>query len=127
MHKIFIHYIKTSIYYDDIHSVFGVSLQLSSNLSQTRAAAYKADLGNTETLMQMLDNPYKAFRSIHVAGTNGKGSTSHFLASILFESGIKTGLHTSPHLRDLRERIAVDGKLCSKVFVSRFWKDGKTE
>ncbi|MBQ0111819.1 MAG: bifunctional folylpolyglutamate synthase/dihydrofolate synthase [Bacteroidales bacterium] len=90
------------------------------------AAAYKADLGNTETLMQMLDNPYKAFRSIHVAGTNGKGSTSHFLASILFESGIKTGLHTSPHLRDLRERISVDGKLCSKVFVSRFlerWQD----
>jgi len=63
------------------------------------AAAYKADLDNTLALCKMLGNPEKDFKSVHIAGTNGKGSTSHFLASVFQESGYKTGLFTSPHLR----------------------------
>ena len=84
------------------------------------AAAYKADLSNTVALCQMLGNPEKEFRSIHIAGTNGKGSTSHFLASVLQESGFKTGLFTSPHLKDFRERIKINGKMISKTDVSTF-------
>jgi dihydrofolate synthase/folylpolyglutamate synthase len=84
------------------------------------AAAYKADLSNTVALCQMLGNPEKEFRSIHIAGTNGKGSTSHFLASILQETGLKTGLFTSPHLKDFRERIKINGKMISKSDVSTF-------
>lgn len=73
-------------------------------------AAYKADLENTITLDNHLGNPYRSFKSIHVAGTNGKGSTSHMLASVLQEAGYKTGLYTSPHLKDFRERIKINGK-----------------
>lgn len=83
-------------------------------------AAYKVDINNTVELMKSLGNPYLKFHSVHIAGTNGKGSTSHFIASILKESGVRTGLHTSPHLKDLRERIVVDGKMCSKQYVSGF-------
>ena len=83
-------------------------------------AAYKADLGNTEALMKVIGEPYKNFRSVHIAGTNGKGSSSHLIASILFENGIKTALHTSPHLRDMRERIMVNGQMCSKQYVTNF-------
>ncbi len=84
------------------------------------AAAYKADLSNTVALCKLLGNPEKKFRSIHIAGTNGKGSTSHFLASVLQESGLKTGLFTSPHLKDFRERIKINGKMISKTEVSAF-------
>jgi len=72
-------------------------------------AAYKADITNTVELMTHLGNPERGFRSIHIAGTNGKGSVSHFLASILHRSGLKVGLYTSPHLIDFRERIRIDG------------------
>lgn len=84
------------------------------------AAAYKADLNNTLALCKMLGNPEKDFKSIHIAGTNGKGSTSHFLASVLQESGYKTGLFTSPHLKDFRERIKVNGRMIKKSEVTAF-------
>jgi dihydrofolate synthase/folylpolyglutamate synthase len=84
------------------------------------AAAYKADLSNTIALCKILGNPEKEFKSIHIAGTNGKGSTSHFLASVLQESGFKTGLFTSPHLKDFRERIRINGKMISKQDVTAF-------
>lgn len=82
--------------------------------------AYKADLKNTEALVAYLKHPEKSFKSIHVAGTNGKGSTSHMLASVLQEAGYKVGLYTSPHLKDFRERIKVNGALISKGSVSGF-------
>jgi dihydrofolate synthase / folylpolyglutamate synthase len=90
-------------------------------------AAYKADLVNTIKLCDLLDNPQNAFRSVHVAGTNGKGSVSHMLASILQESGLNVGLYTSPHLKDFRERIRVNGKMISKKYVSRFIQQHKAE
>lgn len=74
------------------------------------AAAYKADLNNIKALSKALGNPHKTFKSIHVAGTNGKGSTSHLLSSTFQEAGLKTGLFTSPHLLDFRERIRCNGK-----------------
>ena len=73
-------------------------------------AAYKKDLSNTLKLAKKLGNPEKKFQSIHVAGTNGKGSTSHMLASVLQEEGLKVGLYTSPHLKDFRERIKINGQ-----------------
>jgi dihydrofolate synthase/folylpolyglutamate synthase len=88
--------------------------------SRVGAAAYKADLTNTIKLCGALGNPQHQFKSIHVAGTNGKGSTSHMLASILQTAGYKTGLYTSPHLVDFRERIKIDGTYCSKEFVIEF-------
>lgn len=84
------------------------------------AAAYKADLSNTISLCKVLGNPEKEFKSIHIAGTNGKGSTSHFLASVMQESGYKTGLFTSPHLKDFRERIKINGQMISKNNVTAF-------
>jgi len=84
------------------------------------AQAYKADLGNTITLCRMLGDPQHAFRSVHVTGTNGKGSVSHMLASILQSAGIRTGLYTSPHLKDFRERIRVNGKMIGKGRVTDF-------
>lgn len=83
-------------------------------------SAYKTDLTNTLELAEHLNHPEKKFKSIHVAGTNGKGSTSHMLASILQESGYKVGLYTSPHLKDFRERIKINGKKISKQFVMGF-------
>lgn len=84
------------------------------------SAAYKADLDNTIALCARLGNPEKKFRSIHVAGTNGKGSTSHLLASILQAAGLKVGLYTSPHLKDFRERIKINGAFISQAYVTEF-------
>ena len=78
------------------------------------AVALKKDLHNTIAMCNALDNPQNKFKSIHVAGTNGKGSTSHMLAAILQQAGYKTGLYTSPHLKDFRERIRINGKMASK-------------
>lgn len=88
--------------------------------SRQGAAAYKKDLHNIRALCAALGNPQDSFRSIHVAGTNGKGSVSHMLAATLQESGYKTGLYTSPHLYDFRERIRIDGKEISEDYVVRF-------
>ncbi len=84
------------------------------------ASAYKADLTNSLALAKHLNNPEKKFKSIHIAGTNGKGSTSCLLASILQEAGYKVGLYTSPHLKDYRERIKINGKMISEDFVVDF-------
>ncbi len=81
------------------------------------AAAYREDLVNTIKLCAFIGNPERRFKSIHVAGTNGKGSTSHMLAAIFQTAGYKTGLYTSPHLRDFRERIKVNGEMIHKDFV----------
>jgi len=88
--------------------------------SRIGAAAIKKDLTNTIQLCNVLGNPQKSFKSIHIAGTNGKGSTSHMLAAILQTAGYKTGLYTSPHLHDFRERIKVNGKMCEEDFVINF-------
>ena len=83
-------------------------------------AAYKADLNNTIQLLNLLDNPQNSFKSVHVAGTNGKGSVSHMLASVFQEAGYKTGLYTSPHLRDFRERIRINGEMIPEENVVQF-------
>jgi dihydrofolate synthase/folylpolyglutamate synthase len=88
--------------------------------SRIGAAAYKADLNNIQALTKELGNPEQKFRSIHIAGTNGKGSTSHMLASILQKAGFKTGLYTSPHLHDFRERIRIDGHVIPENRVIGF-------
>jgi dihydrofolate synthase / folylpolyglutamate synthase len=88
--------------------------------SRIGAAAYKKDLHNTIALCNAIDNPQNKFKSIHIAGTNGKGSTSHMLAAILQQAGYKTGLYTSPHLKDFRERIKINGEMISKDFVTDF-------
>lgn len=90
------------------------------------AAAYRADLGNTTALCNLLDNPQKKFKSIHIAGTNGKGSTSHLIASFLQSAGYKTGLYTSPHLKDFRERIRINGKKIPKAFITSFVLDNRS-
>lgn len=84
------------------------------------AAALKADLSNTLELCERLDNPQDKFKSIHIAGTNGKGSTSHMLAAILQTAGYRTGLYTSPHLKDFRERIRINGKMIPEGEVVEF-------
>lgn len=84
------------------------------------SAAYKADLNNTWAICDLLDNPQNSFKSIHIAGTNGKGSTSHMIASAFQEAGYKTGLYTSPHLKDFRERIKINGKKIQKKYVTDF-------
>ena len=84
------------------------------------AAAYKADLNNTIQLLNLLNNPQNDFKSVHVAGTNGKGSVSHMLASVFQEAGYKTGLYTSPHLRDFRERIRINGEMIPEENVVQF-------
>jgi len=84
------------------------------------ASAYKADLTNTISLCAHLGNPHQTFKTIHVAGTNGKGSTSHALASVLQAAGYKTGLYTSPHLRSFTERIRIDGEEITEEGVVEF-------
>ncbi len=88
--------------------------------SRIGAAAYKEDLHNTIALCEAIGNPQHQFRSVHIAGTNGKGSVSHMLAAILQTAGYKTGLYTSPHLKDFRERIKVNGEMISKDAVVDF-------
>lgn len=89
------------------------------------ASAYKKDLTNTLLLAEHLGNPEKSIKTVHVAGTNGKGSTSNMLASVLQEAGYKTGLYTSPHLKDFRERIRVNGEMISENFVCSFIAENK--
>lgn len=89
------------------------------------ATAYKKDLTNTLLFVNHIGNPQNDLECVHVAGTNGKGSTSHLLASVLQEAGYKVGLFTSPHLNDYRERIKINGKMISKDFVCQFINDNK--
>ena len=91
------------------------------------ASAFKKDLTNTLALCAKLDNPQNKFKSVHVAGTNGKGSTSHMLAAILQVAGYKTGLYTSPHLKDFRERIRINGTMISEEIVIDFVADRQAD
>jgi dihydrofolate synthase/folylpolyglutamate synthase len=84
------------------------------------AAAYRPDLGNIVALCEALDQPHTKFKSIHIAGTNGKGSSSHFLASVLQAAGYKVGLYTSPHVVDFRERIRINGQMMPPALVVDF-------
>ena len=88
--------------------------------SRIGAAAIRKDLTNTYSLCKELGNPHTKFKSVHIAGTNGKGSTSHMLASILQKAGYKTGLYTSPHLHDFRERIRINGVMIPEESVIDF-------
>jgi dihydrofolate synthase / folylpolyglutamate synthase len=88
--------------------------------SRIGSAAYKEDLHNTIALCNSIGNPQKNFKTIHIAGTNGKGSTSHMLAAILQSGGYKTGLYTSPHIKDFRERIRVNGQMIKEEAVVEF-------
>ncbi|MBL4656856.1 MAG: bifunctional folylpolyglutamate synthase/dihydrofolate synthase [Flavobacteriales bacterium] len=90
-------------------------------------AAYKADLQNTIDLCDALGNPQNDFRSIHIAGTNGKGSVAHMLASVLQESGLKVGLYTSPHYKDFRERVRINGEVISEEAVVSFVDSYKSD
>jgi len=92
---------------------------------QKGVSAFKGKLDNIQKLSAYLGHPERKFKSIHVAGTNGKGSSSHMLASILQEAGYKVGLYTSPHLKDFRERIRINGKPVDKKFVVDFIKKNK--
>lgn len=105
-------------YQDTVNWMFK-QLPMYQNQGKT---AFKKDLANTHLLATHLKNPQNKFKSIHVAGTNGKGSTSHMLASVLQEAGYKVGLYTSPHLKDFRERIKINGKMVSQQFVIGFIK-----
>jgi dihydrofolate synthase/folylpolyglutamate synthase len=84
------------------------------------AVAYKADLANTISLCNSIDNPERKFKSIHVAGTNGKGSSSHMIAAILQSAGYKTGLYTSPHLKEFTERIKINGVEIDQGYITGF-------
>lgn len=88
--------------------------------------AYKVDLSNIKKLAQHLKEPHHNFKTIHVAGTNGKGSVSHMLASILYESGYKVGLYTSPHLKDFRERIKINGQEIPEQDVTNFISENRS-
>ncbi|MBC5836062.1 bifunctional folylpolyglutamate synthase/dihydrofolate synthase [Flavobacterium sp. F372] len=90
------------------------------------ASAYKKDLTNTLLLVEHLNHPERNFKTIHVAGTNGKGSTSSMIASVFMEAGYKVGLYTSPHLKDFRERITINGKMISKNYVHEFVTNHKS-
>jgi len=91
------------------------------------AAAYKANLDNTNKVVELLGKPHQKLKCIHVAGTNGKGSSSHMIASVLQAAGYKTGLYTSPHLVDFRERIKINGKMISKNYIVDFVEKYKEE
>lgn len=93
---------------------------------QQGASAYKKDLTNTLLLSEHLGHPENQLRCIHVAGTNGKGSTSHLLASVLQEAGYRVGLYTSPHLKDFRERIKINGEEISEAFICDFIAENKS-
>ena len=90
------------------------------NYQKQGSKAYKPDLTNIEKICAHLGNPHIRFPVVHIAGTNGKGSTAHMLSAVLQASGFRVGLYTSPHLLDFRERIKIDGKCVSKQYVIDF-------
>lgn len=90
-------------------------------------AAYKANLDNTIAILNLLKNPHHNFKSLHIAGTNGKGSVSHYLAAIFQSAGYKCGLYTSPHLKDFRERIKINGEMIPKTKVIQYVETYKSD
>lgn len=109
-------------YQDTINWLFS---QLPMYQNQGKSA-YKTDLSNTILLANHLNNPEERFKTVHIAGTNGKGSTSHMLASVLQEAGYKVGLYTSPHLKDFRERIKINGQEIEEAYVVQFVEANKS-
>ena len=109
-------------YSETIHYLFNVT-PLFQNLG---AGAYKPGLRTTEALDEHFEHPHHRFRSIHVAGTNGKGSCSHTIAAILQAAGYKVGLFTSPHLLDFRERIRINGIMIPEQYVIDFVEKEKS-
>lgn len=110
---------KLQLHYQAVLDTMFHSLPMFQRIG---AAAYKADLSNTCRMMEALNDPHRRFKSIHVAGTNGKGSCSHLLAAIFQAAGYKTGLYTSPHLNDFRERIRINGEMIPKERVIAFYE-----
>jgi dihydrofolate synthase/folylpolyglutamate synthase len=104
----------------DYQSVINYLFSQLANYQKVGATAYKPGLDNIKNLLSNIGDPHKGLKTIHVAGTNGKGSVSHILASILIENGYKVGLFTSPHIKDFRERIKINGKLISEDIVVDF-------
>ncbi len=92
---------------------------------RTGKPAYKSGLENAIKLDNYFQHPHKKYNTIHVAGTNGKGSVCHMLAAVLQQAGYRVGLHTSPHMLDFRERIKVNGQPCSRIYVTDFLKKHK--
>lgn len=110
--------------YEEVTSwLFG---QLAS-YQQQGIKAYKPDLTNITAICNHLGQVHKGFKSIHIGGTNGKGSSSHMLASVLQEAGYKTALYTSPHLKDFRERIRINGACISEEEVISFVEENKSK
>lgn len=97
-----------------------------ANYQNQGGSAYKPGLDNINRLLSHLGNPHQSIKTVHIAGTNGKGSTAHILSSILIENGYKTGLFTSPHIKDFRERIKINGQLSKEQFVIDFVKSHQT-
>jgi len=110
------HELLTMNYQETVQYLYS-QLPLFTRVGQS---AYKANLDNTIELCRRLDNPQHKFNSVHIGGTNGKGSTSHMLAAVLQTAGYKTGLYTSPHLKDFRERIRINGQMISEQEVIDF-------
>lgn len=109
----------------DYNSVINYLFNQLANYQKVGAEAYKPGLDSITELLNELNNPHKGLKTIHLAGTNGKGSTSHILASILIENGYKVGLFTSPHIKDFRERIKVNGNLIDEQSVVSFVSNNK--
>ncbi len=104
----------------DYPSVLDFLYNQLANYQKSGGTAYKPGLDNINRLLKEIGNPHQSIKTIHLAGTNGKGSTSHILASILIENGYKVGLFTSPHIKDFRERIKINGQLISEQEVVDF-------
>ena len=104
----------------DYQSTIDYLFQRLPSFQRIGKAAYKSDIGNITKACEILENPHRKFKSIHVAGTNGKGSTSNMIASILQHAGYKVGLYTSPHIKDLRERIKINDNMISKKRNNQF-------
>src|SRR6185312_4332375 len=113
---------NTTATYRDTIAYLYERLPMFSNLGK---AAIKADLVNIRKLCEALGNPQEQLKCIHIAGTNGKGSTSHMLSAVLQANGYKTGLYTSPHLIDFRERIRINGEPVGKTWVVEFVEKNK--
>ena len=96
-------------------------------IQRSGVSAYKSDIGNIVKASAILGNPHLNFKSVHIAGTNGKGSTAHMITSVLMEAGYKCNLYTSPHLKDFRERIKINGIIISQKTVVDFIEKYKTK
>ena len=111
---------------NDYREIINYLYQQFPQYQQLGKQAYKADLSNITELCKKLDDPHKDLPFIHIAGTNGKGSVAHMLSSVFQEAGYQTGIYTSPHLIDFRERIKINGALIPEEFVIEFVNQNKT-